>query len=234
MSRNFVIGDIHGSNVAFELLLNEINVQPEDTIITLGDYIDRGTGSPQVIDRLIALSEQCKLITLMGNHELMVIRSLEDKSELRSWMFNGGVATLNSYGFAMNEYYDDPRDVIRKWIPREHMQFMAECFPYYEDEKNIYVHANYHPDLSLNEQKEEMTFWEHLDFIPDPHISGKTAWVGHTPQTSGKIKDEGHIICVDTGSFLTGWLTAVETNTGEIIQANNTTYEIRKSRRKSK
>lgn len=231
MPRKFAIGDVHGSNVALELLLAEINPTQDDTIIMLGDYIDRGQGSRQVVERLIALRKECNLITLMGNHELMIIRSLEGKDEFNSWMFNGGLATIESYGWK-GEDVGNGKDLIKRFIPYEHIRFFADCLSNYEDEKNIYLHANYDPNLPLSEQTEESNFWEHLcGDAPEPHISGKTAWVGHTPQRTGNIKDHQHIVCIDTGSFFTGWLTAIEVGTGEIIQANNQNGNIRKKNR---
>lgn len=232
MSRKFAIGDIHGSNVALGILIMEIEPTKNDTIITLGDYIDRGHGSRQVVEQLLALRKQCNLITLMGNHELLIIRSLEDRSEFNSWTLNGGLATLNSYGWDGRSIGDNRKDLIKHLIPGEHMRFFANCLGNYEDEENIYLHANYHPDLPMAEQTEQLNFWEHIDsYTPEPHISGKTAWVGHTPQRSGNIKDMKHVVCIDTGSFISGWLTAVEVNTGEIIQVNNNNGKIRRKDR---
>lgn len=233
MGRNFVIGDIHGCDVGLDLLLGELKLCADDTVVTLGDYVDRGPGSKRVIERLIALGGECKHIALMGNHELMIVRALDDRGELRLWMMNGGDATLSSYGVSITEFYDNPGGVVRKCFPYEHIRFMSDCLVFHEDDDNIYVHANYHPDVAMDSQLERYVFWEHLNYVPDPHFSGKTVWVGHTPQESGYIRDMGHMVCVDSGSFFTGWLTAVETRSGDIIQANHKTGEIRRSVRKS-
>lgn len=217
--RKIAIGDIHGCNVAFGLLLEAIDPQPEDTIITLGDYIDRGEDSKGVIDRLIALKDKCTLIPLLGNHELMLMRAFGGKDDLAGWIRVGGYQTLTSYGWGANSASTDE---LKDIIPYEHMAFISECVGYHEDDENVFVHANYEWDVPMGQQTENASFWAHLRDGPiqKPHISGKKFWVGHTPQKSGEVLDMGHIVCIDTGGFRTGWITAVDVTTGRIWQAN--------------
>lgn len=222
--RNIVIGDIHGCSISLNVVLGVIDPQPDDTIITLGDYTDRGPDSKAVIERLIALKEQCNYIPIMGNHELMLMRALGGKDDLASWLYHGGVETLQSYGSSIVGPFGIDPDDIKKFIPHEHMMFIAECIPYHEDDKNIFVHANYDWDAPLESQTENAQFWRHIrGDPPPPHNSGKTVWVGHSPQSSGNILDFGHVVCIDTYVFHPergGYLTAIDVNTREMWQAN--------------
>ncbi len=77
--RTIAIGDIHGCSAALEALIREIKPTPEDTLVTLGDYVDRGPNSKRVIEILLAMRTRCKLITLKGNHELLLLRGLNPR-----------------------------------------------------------------------------------------------------------------------------------------------------------
>lgn len=215
--RTIVIGDIHGCSDALKDLLTKIDPKPEDTIITLGDYIDRGPNSKEVIDILLDLNDQCNYIPLMGNHELMLVH-IFDGDSADSWMYHGGLNTILSYKPTQAQTYEvSDLKVLREVLTWRHVNFIKNCRRYYEDEKNIFVHANYDPQKSMDEQSERDVFWKHIDARspPGPHQSGKTVWVGHTPQASGMILDLGHLLCIDTFSFRTGIVTGVEVNTRE-------------------
>lgn len=221
--RKIAIGDIHGCSVALNVLLGVVDPQPEDTIITLGDYIDRGPNSKGVIERLIALGKQCNHVPILGNHELMLMQALGGESDMMFWLRMGGRNTMSSYGQTriMGTF---TKEELKAAIPFEHMHFVAGCVPYYEDDNNIFVHANYEWDAPLESQTENAQFWHHIrpGDVPPPHQSGKTVWVGHTPQ-NGNIWDLGHVVCIDTYVFRPekgGWLTAVDVDTREIWQAN--------------
>lgn len=206
--RTIAIGDIHGCAAALEALLAAIAPTPDDTLITLGDYIDRGPHASRVLDLLLQLRQECRLISLKGNHELLMVRALESATQMQYWMQSGGLATLASYGGIDG-------------IPREHRQFIDDCVTYHETDSHIFLHANYHPDRELADQSEQHLFWEHLNFVlPEPHFSRKTVIVGHTPQRNGEILDCGYLVCIDTYCFGTGWLTAYDIDSGHIWQAN--------------
>ncbi len=207
--RTIAIGDVHGCVQALDALLDAIQPSAEDRIITLGDYIDRGPASRSVIDRLIQLSETCDLVTLLGNHEVMLMMARDNGEESDFWLQCGGQETLDSYGGAPES------------IPEEHIQFIKQCRLTYETDTHIFLHANYHADASLEDQPEYALLWKHLSLeIPAPHQSGKTAVVGHTPQLNGIILDAGHVICIDTFCVGGGWLTALEVNTRQVWQAD--------------
>src|SRR5262245_18080551 len=97
--RTIAIGDIHGCLTELVVLLDAIAPSPDDAIVTLGDYIDRGPDSRGVLDRLMALAERCRLLTLLGDHEEMLLDAVGDKNALRRWLTLGGGATLRSYGW---------------------------------------------------------------------------------------------------------------------------------------
>jgi serine/threonine protein phosphatase 1 len=207
--RTIAIGDIHGCSAALDALLDAIRPRPDDTIVTLGDYINRGPNSRGVLERLIKLSSQCRLIPLLGNHDQML---LEARSGVHptTWLGMGGVATLDSYG--------PGRDL--SLIPNEHFEFLEGCQEFHETDRHIFVHANYYPDLAMSEQPVMMLRWESLrEATPGPHESGKTVIVGHTSQKGGEILDLGHLKCIDTFCYGGGWLTALDVTTGEIFQS---------------
>jgi serine/threonine protein phosphatase 1 len=209
--RTIAIGDVHGCLAALQAVLAGIGPQPDDTLVMLGDYIDRGPDSRGVIDRLLGLTTQCRLVTLLGNHDQMLVLICEGMPELiADWRLFGGEATMASYG-------GPPPGSI----PPEHLSFLGNCRLFYETEHHFFVHGNYLPDLPLEEQPLLALLWDSLRRRqPGPHCSGKTAVVGHTAQKDGKILDLGHLKCIDTWCYGEGWLTALEVNTGQIWQAD--------------
>ena len=207
-ARTIAIGDIHGCSAALDALLGAIRPRPEDTIVTLGDYINRGPDSRGVIDRLIELTDRCHLVTLLGNHEEMLFEALAESYPLDYFLGVGGDATLESYG--------SERDL--SLIPENHLRFLERCVDYYETGTHIFVHASYDPDLSMDEQASTTLRWEPLGkAVPRRHVSGKTVIVGHTAQKSGEILDLGHLKCIDTYCYGGGWLTALEVPNGRVL-----------------
>lgn len=209
--RLIAIGDIHGCATALDLILEAIEPQPGDTIVTLGDYVDRGPDSKGVIDRLIALQSTCQLVALQGNHEEMMLDVVTGKQPHHRWLQYGGVDTLDSYGFMGN------LDVI----PDEHHAFFESMVDFHETENHLFVHANYLPDSPLGEQDIYTLRWQKLsESIPGPHCSGKRAVLGHTHDRGGEIFDLGHMVCIDTYCYGGRWLTALELNSGKTWQAS--------------
>ena len=207
--RLIAIGDIHGCLAALESLLAAINPQPDDTIVALGDYVDRGPDSKGVIDCLIDLRNRCNLVAIHGNHEEMMLQVIRDRQPPYHWLQYGGVDTLDSYGFCGD----------MSVIPANHMEFFADMQNYYETETHFFVHANYDPDVPLEKQNKHYLRWLKLsDETPLPHQNGKRAVVGHTPDD--EIFDIGHLICIDTHCYGGGWLTALEVHSGTIWQSN--------------
>ncbi len=208
--RIITIGDIHGCSTALKTLIEAIQPTTLDTLVFLGDYIDRGPDSKVVIERVIALAEHCQVVPILGNHEEMLLAALEGKDNLRYWLKFGGKETLGSYSAGED----------MAMIPAEHVRFIKRCRNYYETVTHFFVHAYYDPDRPLHEQLWNGLRWLSLPRNPVPHCSGKVAIVGHTPQKSGEVLDLGCVKCIDTFCHGGGWLTALEVNTGQVWQAS--------------
>lgn len=250
--RVIAIGDIHGCSQALAALIHEIDPQPADTIVTLGDYIDRGPDSYGVVEQILALSHRCEVVHLLGNHELMLLIARSNPAQQRTWEMVGGAATVLSYRDAARDgrsdsepmqtvtepgsyAVEDATDSLFDLIPSRHLDFFDACSLAYETDTHIFVHANYEPDQPIGEQNEEVLLWRHLapNAVPNPHVSGKKVIVGHTPQIGGEVLDLGHLVCIDTYCFGSGWLTALEVHSGDVWQAN-TRGQVRVSTEKSR
>lgn len=144
--RIFAIGDIHGCFDAFKQLLKRIVFTKNDQLILLGDYIDRGPQSKEVIDYIIELQQKgSDIIPLMGNHEQMLLEAIEDKSKLFNWIQNGGLATLNSFSIDSLDQLD------QKYID------FFNCLQYYYSSNDILkdkviIHA--HRPIKIEDCKE--------------------------------------------------------------------------------
>ena len=209
--RTIAIGDIHGCSLALSALIAAIEPTSGDVIVTLGDYVDRGPDSHGVMEQLLELSGRCRLKPILGNHEEMLLANHDGGPEVESWLMFGGEATLDSYEAATGE----------RRIPAAHLAFLESCLEYYEDDTHLFLHAGYDPALPVDRQPAVLSRWVSLrEHAPGPHISGKTAIVGHTSQKSGEILDLGHLKCIDTYCYGGGWLTAIDTADGKLWQAN--------------
>jgi serine/threonine protein phosphatase 1 len=194
-----------------ESLLSAIAPTAEDTLVTLGDYVDRGPDSKGVIDRLIQLQQTCELIAIQGNHEEMMLDVIQGNQPPFRWLQYGGVETLDSYRFTGDMNVVGP----------DHLEFFRSMVDYYETENHLFLHANYDPALPLAEQPKYSLRWQKLtETTPLPHFSGKQAIVGHTHDRGGEIFDIGHLICLDTYCYGGGWLTALDVNSRTVWQAN--------------
>jgi serine/threonine protein phosphatase 1 len=214
--RTLAIGDIHGCLRALETLLDMVQPEADDLLITLGDYTDRGPNSRGVIDRLIELGRRCRLVCLRGNHDEMMLDARADPIAVRTWLPFGGRQTLASY--ASN---GAPGEVVD--VPEAHWDFLENTKAFHETATHFFVHANAHPGLPLPEQHSYMLFWEKL--TPEwssAHTSGKIMICGHTAQKSGVPLNLGHAICIDTFVYGTGWLTCLDVESNHIWQARQT------------
>ena len=211
-SRTIAIGDSHGCIAALDAVLGEIRPQSDDTIVGLGDYIDRGPDSRAVIERMMSLRRQCNLVPLLGNHEemMLAIRNGELEHMLDPWLSFGGAETLASFDCS------HPKD-----IPSIHADFLRDCRLWHETDRHIFMHAGYQAKVPLAEQTPGELLWVSLrQSQPGPHCSGKTAIVGHTAQWDGEILDLDYLKCIDTCCYGDGWLTAMDADSGQIWQAD--------------
>jgi serine/threonine protein phosphatase 1 len=210
-ARTIAIGDIHGCSLALRAVLGAIEPTEGDTLVFLGDYVDRGPDTRGVIDSIMEVEQRCKVVPLIGNHELMLLDALRSARVLGPWLECGGVATLRSYGGSL------------AGVPEEHLAFFRRCKRFYENATHFFVHANYAADVPLTEQPDYLLFWEHLHFhLPARHENGKIAVVGHTSQKTREVFDLGYVVCIDTYCHGGGWLTALEVGSGEVWQADRT------------
>ena len=214
MNKIFAIGDIHGCLEKLEELMEKMVVDRQrDTLVFIGDYVDRGKYSREVVDYLIRLQgDYQNVICLRGNHEKMFMDYLEGVNE-GLYLGNGGRATLESYGILLS---DDIEERKAK-IPAEHMKFFQSLLPYYETDQYIFVHAGLRPELPLRDQSIDDLLWIRFEFIENENDFGKTVVFGHTPMKNLLINRNK--IGIDTGAVYGGKLTSVELPEIKIHQA---------------
>jgi serine/threonine protein phosphatase 1 len=205
MNKIFAIGDIHGCFDQLQRLIKNLAIDKQyDTLLFIGDYIDRGSSVKEVIDYVIGLRTTfSNVICLSGNHEQMFLNYLAGTDE-EMFLYNGGKATLLSYGISRSA-----RPQVRKaTIPSSHLLFFRSLLPYYETEEYIFVHAGLRPGLSLSEQTIHDLLWVRQEFIDSDYDFGKRVIFGHTPFRSPLI--EPNKIGIDTGAASGGKLTCLE------------------------
>jgi serine/threonine protein phosphatase 1 len=211
VARLLALGDIHGCVHALDAVLTAAEVGPDDTLIVLGDVIDYGRESAEVVERLLQLRGDCELICIRGNHEEMLLGSLENERLRSQWLNVGGMETLNSYQFCGGI----------DAVPQSHLNFLSEFRDYYENGSFVFTHANYDADLEFGDQLPHALRWQLLEPPwTGPHVSGKTIVVGHSEMPAREVLDLGHIVCLDTGCRSYGWLTLWDAETGQTWQAS--------------
>ncbi len=210
--RILAIGDIHGCRVALTTLLRQIEPRDEDQIVFLGDYIDRGPESREVVESMLQLRRICSPVFLRGNHEVMILDARDDALKANLWQSYGGFEALISYGAEHNPNWPT-------LIPKTHWDFFTQTVRCFETKDHIFVHACLDPDAGMDEQPDWLLFWESLDHLK-PHKSGKRIICGHSTQSSGHALNLGFAVCIDTGPNAGGWLTCLDVHSGQLWQAN--------------
>lgn len=221
--RQIVIGDVHGYYDGLMLLLEAIAPDSEDQVYFMGDLIDRGPQSAQVVDFVRRSSYQC----LLGNHEQMLLDVL-DNSRVSSqveqaWLYSGGYATITSYK--------------ESTIPQEHLDWMLSL-PKYLDLGNVWlVHAGVDPKIPLEKQTTEQLCWVRDEFhsIRQPYFPDKLIIIGHTitftlPGVSpGKLAQGQGWLDIDTGAYhpKSGWLTGLDITNRRVYQVNVFQHKVR-------
>lgn len=197
--RRFVIPDIHGCDRTLRGLIEEVIVlERSDDLYLLGDYIDRGPRSREVIDYVMQLiDEGYRLFPLRGNHEEMYLNAAADRSQIRTWILNGGYAALDSFG--VNTAVE---------VPPTYHQFCSSLPYYYLLDDYLLVHAGLNTDVEEPYTDRGAMLWSRPRDISKELLGGKTMICGHTPHTLRDIermiwKDNGLII-LDNGCFLAG------------------------------
>ena len=213
--RRIVIGDVHGHYDTLIALLDSISPNDDDEIYFLGDLIDRGPKSAEVVEFIIRNQYQC----LRGNHEEMLLDVVGDGQvavELyQGWLYSGGHATVASY---------DSK------IPQEHIDWM-KSLPLYLDLGDVWlVHAGVDPNVPLENQGSERFCWIREDFhaAKEAYFEDKLIITGHTITFTFPGVDPGQIAAgpgwldIETGAYhhSSGWMTALDITHGKVFQAN--------------
>jgi serine/threonine protein phosphatase 1 len=206
--RLLAIGDIHGCDVALEVLLEELEPTSEDTIVVLGDVIDRGPNSRRCMEQLLELQKRSQLINILGNHEEMFLDALSGGRWEMTWLQNGGLEMLDSYGGELEK------------IPAGHLDFIRTWRDYFEDDYDIFCHATPHFDIPMNEQPSEFLRWNRITGREPPHQSGKRTICGHTSQRNGVPLVFPGWVCLDTNAYgPRGALSALDVINDVVFQA---------------
>lgn len=209
--RIFAIGDVHGCAEELEILLNQLPLSNTDTVVFLGDYVDRGPNSKKVIDLIIDLKKRCNVVALKGNHESMMIDFINDPSSAQAGLFimNGGSSTLASYTLRADQFV----------IPDEHIEFLQQLKVCYETEDFFFVHAGV-PDMPLHkidlELQEMELLWIRSSFHNSRYNWGKTIVHGHT--VVNNVEMTPRRINLDTGCVFNGTLSAIELPSRKLYQ----------------
>lgn len=220
----YAIGDIHGQIYKLSRLMDRIYIDDAYQLVFVGDYIDRGGYSFEVVDYLIGLDRRYNCVFLKGNHESMFMDYLSGINE-GLFITNGGYDTVNSYeknGYNISPY----TDYVDRHLPCSHLKFFKELKYYYETEKYIFVHAGLLPkDIPLEEQPKDTLLWERYDFISSEFDWGKKVIFGHTPNK--EILKMDNKICIDTGAcYEDGSLTCVVLPEERFIQQGSVIEEM--------
>lgn len=221
MSRLFAISDIHGCFSPFyELVTGVIKLTKSDELILLGDYIDRGSQSREVIDFIIDLQKSGFNVTaLTGNHEQMLLDAWNDRSALDQWYMNSGSATLFSFGI------QDIRQIDTAYI-----DFFSGLEFYKETGRYIFVHAGFNDDEPDPFSDKLTMIWKCSPSYQNPLLYGKKIIHGHRPKTIDHVKrlieSNSDVIPVDTGCVYEkelgyGSLSALELNSMTLVSVGN-------------
>lgn len=201
MERIFAIGDIHGCYDKLLSLMEKIDIDwGLDKMIFLGDYIDRGPDSYEVVEYLIGLKKQhSNIVFLKGNHEEMLENYLSGKNRW-GYLHDGGQQTLDSYIKHRKERFGSP-------IPQEHLDFFHSLVLFHETDHYVFVHAGVKKGIPLKKQTSEDLLWIRDPFVRSKADFGRRVVFGHTPFSEPLV--EANKIGIDTGAVFNNRLTCV-------------------------
>lgn len=223
--RLFAIGDIHGCVDELAVMLNAIAARAGDTVIFVGDYIDRGPASCDVVDLLIGYAGgPASTVFLKGNHEDMLLDFIGLPGHYGDvFVFNGGTQTLESYNCTTAE----PAELVAS-LPRAHREFFEGLRNSHESAGYFFVHAGVMPGRPMVEQSVEDLLWIRQEFIFQEHDLGVTVVFGHTPMRTVMV-DPPFKIGIDTGLVYGGKLSCVELVEGTLYQVARGSRQVKKS-----
>lgn len=214
-NRTFVISDIHGNLALFEKALQFMALQPSDTLVLLGDLIDRGPDTKGVLDTVINLKEQGLDVQLVkGNHEALFLDAFSSSKSLMRWMLNGGDRMLASFETGHIQH-----------IPKKYVELLDSAALYLEIGNYILVHAALNMTIEDPFSDEFTMLWHRkpLELLNKEWLGNRTVVHGHTPTKEDILKSElsNVIIGIDNGTYLKekegfGALPVLELNTRQL------------------
>ena len=218
--RVYAVGDIHGRADLLTRLLEDLRAdagagdyEGRPILIFLGDYVDRGFQSKDVINILLSnMVSPFETYFLKGNHEQAMLQFLGDAGIGPRWAEYGGAETLVSYGVQPPRTRTSPEEWmqasadLREALPDEHLQFLKNLELSVRVGDYVFVHAGVRPGVPLDQQNEQDLLWIREEFLNDRRSLGAVIVHGHTP-IQNPYRD-GRRISLDTGAYLSGKLTA--------------------------
>jgi serine/threonine protein phosphatase 1 len=225
--RIYAIGDIHGCADLLEALLLQIDVDcrlyppSRPIVVFLGDYIDRGPASREVLDLLLGYERTKEAVFLRGNHETFVHRFVSEPAVLNEWRLCGGLETLMSYGLKPSINPGVPEQTklaeeLAKRIPKRHLEFLETLDLSFNCGDFLFVHAGIRPGVPIRKQREEDLLWIREEFLCCEQQFEKFVVHGHTPVRTPDIRSNR--INIDTGAFATGRLTCIVIEGTSIVE----------------
>lgn len=216
--RIYCIGDIHGrydllKQIHQAIIADAIAYPHAISIIYIGDYIDRGSQSMQVIDYLLSDPlPDFENIFLLGNHEQVLLEFLHDPISAAAWFNFGGLSTLVSYdvkitGIPRQDQLNDLSLAFQEKIPEAHLQFFQQLINCYEKDGYYFVHAGILPGVKLKHQRAEDMLWIRDKFLDNTRFHGKVIVHGHSITATPVIYDNR--IGIDTGAYSSGVLSCL-------------------------
>ncbi|MEO0713241.1 MAG: metallophosphoesterase family protein [Pseudomonadota bacterium] len=219
--RVYAVGDIHGRADLLKRLMETIRADAalraegeRAILVFLGDYVDRGFQSKDVIDYLLSDSlADFEVVFLKGNHEAAFLEFLSDPAFGPEWARFGGAETLTSYGIrpprtrTQMEEWTAACEALNEKLPAEHRNFLAQLDQHVVIGDYVFVHAGLRPGRALEDQVDDDVLWIRDTFLNDNGTFDQVVVHGHTP-ISAPYRDHRRI-GVDTGAYLSGKLTAV-------------------------
>lgn len=214
----YAVGDVHGCLVELQRLETRIiadaaRFDGPKWIIMLGDYVDRGSRSAQVIDHLLSPApEGFERFCLAGNHEQLMLEFLQDPKGNEDWLRFGGLETLLSYGIKPDELEKNPPGsrqlghILKSYVPDEHITFLKELPSLISVPGFLFVHAGLRPGVTLEQQSDHDLMWIRDAFSGVPRFFEDIIVHGHTPTEVPEYSDGR--VSVDTGAFNSGVLSA--------------------------
>lgn len=232
--RFYVIGDIHGCHSELEALLTHLrraeNLSKTDQVLFIGDYIDRGPHSKEVLDLLLQFrADFPQTIFLRGNHEDMLLSFLAGGGRQGSaYLLNGGAEFVASYGIPLGGAPEALREELQKSVPKEHLDLIAGLENYVLAGDFVFVHAGLNPLRDLRSQVEADLFWIREEFINNLHYFRRTVVFGHTPYED-VLFHLPYKIGIDTGLVYGNMLSCIEVVQGHVFQVKAACQEVKTS-----